>query len=229
MELDSKEVLQVLKNKKVTNFVHVDTVRTACSYLRQGKLLSRGTLGELGLPQTEQHTDQLDKRHGLWYDVFVDTVDIHYRARMRNNYGPVLFEFALDVLEQDWLPYVWITRSNPSGWNQNITFEEKYFQSINEFSDNFEFGNFDKLFVLRNAGGVIRLNNYLQRIALDPTNRSIAGVRAYDQAVGALKASAIAGGVANLQIVTHPCRTGCNCQTQYENMTEAVFEKFFNP
>lgn len=229
MELDAKEVLRVLKEKHVTKFVHVDTVKTSCSYLREAKLLSRGTLDELGLPQTEQQTDPLDKRHGLWYDVFVDTVDIHYRARKRNHYGPVLFEIGLEVLEQDWLPYVWITKSNPSNWDPNISFENKYFQSIDEFSANFRFGNFDKLFVLRNAGGVIRLKDYLLRIVLDQTSRNIAGVRAYDQAVGALKASSIAGGFNNLEIADHPCQDNCECQAQYNNMTEAVFEKFFNP
>lgn len=229
MELDAREVLRVLREKGVTTLHHANSVRTACSFLRKGKLLSRGTLDELGLPQADQQTDALDQAFGLWYDIFVDTVDIHYRARTRNNYGPVLFELNLEVFEQDWLAYVWVTKSNPSNWTQATPYEDRYFRSIQELSDNFVYGNFDKLFVLRSAGGVLRLNQFLNRIVIDRTDRTLNGVRAYDQAVGALRASCVAGSLNNIEITSHACQTGCRCSNQYTEMSGQVFEKFFKP
>jgi len=229
VELDAREVLRVLREKGVTTLHHANSVRTACSFLRQGKLLSRGTLDELGLPQTDQQTDALDQSFGLWYDIFVDTVDIHYRARRRNNYGPVLFELNLEVFEQDWLAYVWITKSNPNNWTDETPYENRYFSSIQELSENFEFGNFDKLFVLRSAGGILRLNQFLSRIVLDRTDCELNGVRAYDQAVGALRASSVAGGLNDVEITSHSCQQNCKCSEQYRNMTGQVFEKFYKP
>lgn len=229
MELDAREVLRVLREKGVTTLHHANSVRTACSFLRQGKLLSRGTLDELGLPQTDQQTDSLDQSFGLWYDIFVDTVDIHYRARRRNNYGPVLFELNLEVFEQDWLAYVWVTKSNPKNWTEETSYGERYFGSIQELSDSFVYGSFDKLFILRSAGGVLRLNQFLSRIVLDKTDRDLNGVRAYDQAIGALRASCVAGGLSDVEITFHACQQNCSCANSYTQMTGQVFEKFYKP
>lgn len=231
MELDAREILQVLRDKGVEKLHHANTVRTACSFLRQGKILSRGTLDELGLPQTDQQTDGIDKEHGLWYDIFVDTVNIHYRGKRRNLYGPILFEFSLEILEQDWLPYIWITKTNPNRWTDEMNYEEKYFKSINEFVQNFQYGNFDKLFLLRSVGGVLRLAPYLNRILIDRCDREIYGVKAYDQAVGAIKASATASGLEHIEITAHGCQAGCACASQYvaTSMSGSVFEKFYKP
>lgn len=231
MELDAREILRVLREKGVEKLHHANTVRTACSFLRQGKLLSRGTLDELGLPQTDQKTDGIDKDHGLWYDIFVDTVNIHYRGKSRNFYGPVLFEFNLEILEQNWLPYIWITKNNPSKWTDETNYDEKYFKSVSEFEANFQYGNFDKLFVLRSVGGVLRLAPYLNRILIDRCDREIYEVKAFDQAVGAIKASAVACGLEHVEITAHDCQPGCNCESQYQiaNMSGSVFEKFYKP
>jgi len=229
MELDAREVLRVLREKEISRLYHANSVRTSCSFLRQAKLLSRGTLVELGLPQTPQRTDQLDRSFGLWYDVFLDTVDIHYRARRRNNYGPVLFEFNMEIFEQEWLAYVWITKSNPINWNQDTEYSDRYYQTIDEFSEGFSYGDFDKLFVFRSIGGVLRLRPYLNRILIDRSLREINGVRAYDQAVGALKASAVAGGLLEIEISPHECQENCNCIDQYNDMSGQVFENFFKP
>lgn len=229
MELDAREILRVLRERGVERFHHANSVRTACSFLRKGKLLSRGTLDEQGLPQTEQQSDQSDKEYGLWYDIFLDTVDIHYRARQRNFYGPVLFELNLAILEQEWLAYVWVTKSNPSNWTPETPYDDRYYRSIEEFEANFQYGNFDKLFVLRGVGGVLRLQPFLHRIVVDHCETQIGDVRAYDQAVGALRASAIAGGLGDIEIASHRCQDECRCAEQYQNMTGQVFEKFFRP
>ena len=65
MELDAREVHRILVAKGVDHFTHVNTVKTSCSFLRSGKLLSRGTIDELGLPQTDQQSDSIDQEHGL--------------------------------------------------------------------------------------------------------------------------------------------------------------------
>ncbi|WGO98124.1 hypothetical protein QFX18_19135 [Saccharophagus degradans] len=229
MELDARDILRVLRQKGVEKLHHANTVRTACSFLRQGKLISRGTLDELGLPQTDQQTDEIDKDHGLWYDIFVDTVNIHHRGKGRNLYGPILFEFNLEILEQDWLPYIWVTKTNPNKWTNDMNYEEKYFKSVGEFEANFQYGNFDKLFVLRSVGGVVRLAPYLNRIIVDRCERELYGVKAYDQAVGAIKASAIAGGLEHVEIAPHGCQQNCKCESQYTTMNGSVFEKFYKP
>lgn len=229
MELSARRILEVLREKHVNVLYHANTVRTACSFLQKGKLLSRGVLAEQGLPQTDQQTDDLDKSLGLWYDIFVDGVDIHNRIAKRNFYGPVLFCMDLSILEQDWMASLWVTKSNPQNWTHETPFPDRYFQTIEEFSENYTHGNFNKMFVLRHVGGVIRLNEYLNEIILDDPSRELNGIRLYDQAVGALKAASIIGGIDDITINRRNCPPLCACQTGFSQMQPQTLSKFFCP
>jgi hypothetical protein len=229
MELSARRILEVLREKEVNVLYHANTVRTACSFLQKGKLLSRGVLAEQDLPQTDQQTDDLDKSLGLWFDIFVDGVDIHNRASRRNLYGPVLFCMDLSILEQDWMASLWVTKNNPQHWTQETPFAERYYQSVEEFSENYAYGDFYKMFVLRHVGGVIRLNEYLNEIILDDSGRELGGIRLYDQAVGALKSASIIGGMPDININRRTCQAYCSCQNNYNQMQPETLRKFFCP
>jgi hypothetical protein len=75
--LPADKVLLVLQKRGVQALYHVNTVRTAISFLKSGGLLSRERGEKLG--QTSQYTDDKDKQLGLWDKVFVDTLNIHTR------------------------------------------------------------------------------------------------------------------------------------------------------
>ena len=217
----------MLEGKGVTHFYHANSVQTSCSFLSQGKLLSRGTVEELELFQTSQQTDQSDKEFGIWYDIFIDAVNIHSRAKKRNFYGPVLFELRTDIFEQDCLPYVWITKSNPLHWDADTAYSERYFESVEEFDQNFSYGDFNKHFVLRCVGGFLPLSPFLNQIMIDNPQREFNGECAYEQAVMTLQA-AVAGELAAVDIVEHPCQPGCQCSAKYSEMSSTVFNKFFS-
>lgn len=53
MELASKDVLSVLREKDINRFYHANTVQTSCIFLQHGRLLSRGTIDERGRPQVD--------------------------------------------------------------------------------------------------------------------------------------------------------------------------------
>jgi hypothetical protein len=214
MELNAIEVLKVLKKKEVKNFHHANTVQTACVFLQNARLLSRGTVDEKGVQQTAQKSDALDKRFGIWYDVFLDAVDIHARAKTRNLYGPVLFVLALEILEEDWLSSVWITKKNPTQWKAGDRPEDRYFQSVSEFDADYKYGNFASMFILRSVGGVLRLSPHLKSIVVDDPNWDD-GSDVYAQTIGALRASAWQGGLKDLVITRRECVPACSCKGQY--------------
>lgn len=85
MDLLSVRVHEALVAKGVENIHHANTVLTACQFLRVKALLSRETVESRGLKQTPQHSDKLDKRNSIWFDVFTDLVDIHERASTENH------------------------------------------------------------------------------------------------------------------------------------------------
>lgn len=70
MELNANEILEVLNEKGIETLHHANTVRTACTFLHQAHLMSRGIVDERGLAQTPQLTDEVDMKYALWYDVF---------------------------------------------------------------------------------------------------------------------------------------------------------------
>lgn len=225
MELNSKEVLKVLTAKGIDTLHHANTVQTSCLFLQHGRVLSRGTVDERHWNQTSQKSDDLDKKFGIWYDIFLDSVDIHDRAKRRNLYGPVLFRFSLDLLNEDWLPSIWITKKNPTKWVDGEPASDRYYSSIYELSNGYQKGNFDSMFMLRHAGGVLRLLPHLKDIVLDDPNWEHSGIDIYAQTVGALRASAWQGGIREIDIVKRECKKDCNCTNQYNEVLKTFAEK----
>jgi hypothetical protein len=215
MELDSREVYKVLHARNLKTLYHANTVQTACLFLQQGRLLSRGTVDERHLSQTPQMSDAIDTKYGIWYDIFLDSVDIHERSRNRNFYGPVSFRFNLEVLNEDWLPSLWITKKNPTKWIDGEPASERYYTTVEEFSRNYTSGDFGSMFMLRHVGGVLRLMPHLKELVVDDPGWSYEGLDVYTQTVGALRASAWQGDIRDLKIVKRECTEKCKCSDYY--------------
>lgn len=228
MELNSRTVFDVLKSKGIDTFHHANTVQTACVFLQHGRLLSRGTVDERGIEQTAQKSDDIDRKYGIWYDIFLDSVDIHERAKSRNFYGPVLFRFRLELLLEDWLPSIWITKKNPTDWKDGESHSDRYFQSVEEFDNTYRKGNFGSMFMLRHAGGVLRLQPHLMDVVVDDPAWEYGDIDVYSQTVGALNASAWQGGLKDLIVIKRTCPPECKCHLHYQSILkdEAARKKY---
>ena len=99
MELPINKVCQILQDEGVKHLYHANSVLTACQFLREGALLSRGIIERRKRYQTDQYSDGIDQQYSLWNDVFTDSVDIYKRSARRNFYGPVLFVLDLRILK----------------------------------------------------------------------------------------------------------------------------------
>jgi hypothetical protein len=228
VELNAIRVLEVLRNKGVKHLHHANTVRTSCTFLRDGRLLARGVVEDRGLPQTPQKSDAKDKNYGVWCDVFLDGVDIHERAAERCDYGPVLFVFDIKVLETS--TSVWVTKTNPIYWQNGQSQSGRYFASVTELDASYQYGDFGKSIVLRNTAGMLRLKPFLEKILLDNPNRTDGtNVDLFSQAMGALRASAQAGPLDRVAIKARVCKSGCGCRGQYEDMKDADLKTLFVP
>jgi hypothetical protein len=225
VELETKRVAEILKRKGVTALYHANTVQTACTFLRNGRLMARGVVEERGFVQTPQASDESDRKHGIWYDIFVDTFDIHETLLRINVYGPVLFVLDIESLLKI-PPSVWVTKSNPAHWGKG---SDRYFVSIDEFQDGYRKSDTRRQFMLRHIGGVLRLADHLNKIVLDDPGVTVNETRAYDQALGALKASARVGLLADVAVERRQCKSKCGCAAQYKSMGEKRFSHFFEP
>jgi len=136
----------------VDTIYHANSVITACQFLRTSSLMSRGTVERKELYQTPQKSDQTDRQYGIWFDIFVDSVDIHARAKTVNAYGPVLFVIDSELIKNTYTGKVWVTKLNPTKWNDK-THEQKWFVSSDNLKDNFVRGRFDQMIVFRHCGG----------------------------------------------------------------------------
>ncbi|WNR45103.1 hypothetical protein [Paenibacillus roseipurpureus] len=164
MELDRKLVLEKLRDKGITHLYHANTVATACTFLRQGGLLSRGAVEARGLYQTPQNSDDIDKKFNVWNDIFFDSIDLHTFFSRQNHYGPVLFKFNIDVLSYDQLPPIWVTKDNPTRWKKG---ENNYFLTIEDFESEYSLGKYREMITLRNTTEVLPFIPYLEEIILD--------------------------------------------------------------
>ncbi len=215
--MDNAEVLKVLSSKGATKFFHSNSALTSITFLEAGALLSRQYVEKNGLKQTSQPSDAIDKRYGIWNDVFFDTVDIHDWARRKNHYGPVLFVLnTTSVLTDNSLKSTLrIARENPTGWKDGQKDNERYFQTVDEFAKAFSFGDFGKHFMFKTNNGTIALAAHIDHILLDDPKDALGDKSVFDTASKALMAAAKRGKV-NVEIRRRECRQGCRCLENYK-------------
>lgn len=224
MDLSSLRVYEELVRKGVESIHHANTVLAACQFLREKALLSRGTVERRGLLQTGQHSDDLDKRYGLWFDVFTDSVDIHERASTENHYGPVLFVLDVSVIEKTYTGRIWVTKLNPTKW-KGTAHDERWFQSKDDINHNFSYGTFDHMIVFRHCGGELPFGRFLEEIILDDPEMSKDKADLYSVAYGALRLAMTDAGL-NIPIRRRKCARRCGCVDHYQNKPNTTYRRF---
>lgn len=215
MEIPSRKVYEILKSKGVDHIYHANSVITSCQFLRRGALLSRGTIARSGLYQSAQKSDETDKKLGIWFDVFADSDDIHYRAKRANAYGSVLFVLDVELIAKAYTGKVWVTKLNPTKWNGK-PHKERWFVSQKDLEDNFVRGRFDHMIVFRHCGGELPIKKHLKKIIVDDPRLASkpSKIDYYSMAYGALQLSMTEGQI-SAPIVKRKCPNGCTCQVEY--------------
>lgn len=227
MHLPSSHVFSVLSEKGVTQLHHANSVATACQFIRQKSLLSRGTAERKGVTQTAQSSDSLDRIYSIWFDVFLDSVDIHQRASRANVYGPVLFDFSVGIIDKNKTGRLWVTKLNPTKWADKNE-EQRWFQSKVDLEENFILGQFDQMVLARHSGGELPFGKYLKRIVLDdPKHTTDSDIDVHSMAVGALRLAMQDAGI-DVPIVRRQCRDQCRC-VDYWTQDEDRLLKMFDP
>ena len=225
MDLPSKHVHSVLVDAGVTDIYHANSVTTACHFLKLKSLLSRGSTERRGLRQTGQSSDEIDKRHGLWVDVFADSVDIHERASKRNRYGPVVLRFDVGIIEKTYTGRIWVAKLNPTKWSGTKR-DERWFQTKADLDSNFTLGTFDHMLVFRHCGGELPFAGFLQEVIIDdPKMKTADGADLFSIAYGAVRL-ALSETRLNVPISKRECASRCKCKSEYKAAEEATHEMF---
>ncbi len=217
--LTGADVHQVLAQHGIAHLHHANTVTTSCAFLRLKGLASRKRVEDAGLPQTAQFTDPVDKKYGIYNDIFTDGVDIHKRAGRKkgpNQYGPVLFRLPVAVLLN--LPAgaeVMVARLNPSKWSPMDAPDARFFQDEEQLRTGYKKGEFDQHIIIRTPTGILPFSDQPVDILVDDPQLSLPdGTNAHVAASNRLKAAAVAGGV-EIRWTTRECGPGCVCLEKY--------------
>ncbi|GAB3787704.1 hypothetical protein GCM10028818_53020 [Spirosoma horti] len=217
MRLENEALHKFLQKKGIYFLYHANTVSSSITYFEQGGLLSRGAVEELGLYQSDQSSDELDKAFSVWNDVFIDTTDLHGYFPRQNLYGPVLFEFTVDlVLNIDY--EIWITKDNPINWSKTLSDEEKYFVDIEELSQKWDtIQRQRKMVTIRNNKASI-LFDYLNKIIVDDPRVKIndGDIHLFKEAKDAIKKTVEDKPRLNNMLIVRQC-TNCFCRSNYLN------------
>lgn len=228
--MTNKEIKQVLTDKGVSHLCHANTVGTSVTFLKNGGLISRGTVEDRGLYQTRQVTDDSDKEFDIYYDIFFDSVDIHERAHNLNDYGPVTFVYSLDLLDSLPSNSIKITKINPIRWNSSMLEEEKYFTKLDELECNYIRGNFGQHLTIVQQHRPLPFT-YLEKIILDnPNFTDSRNTMLFNNAKNYLsiliKDICIATHL-NINFTIRECASYCNCHSKYNSFGDgAIWYKF---
>lgn len=234
IEVSPKELYDFLLDRGHRFFFHANTIRTSCTLIEQEGLLSRGEIEKRKLAMTAQVSDDIDKIFNVWNDIFFDIVDLHDYFSRQNLYGPVCFKISNEFLLDKNLPNICITKDNPIYWNQDMSNEERYYLSVNEYASEFD-QNMDnrtiqtKMFTIHDTSKRIPFKKYLVEIILDNTEVKVNGVPVFPIAKEAL-VSAITEAGFDLNILKVRKCTNCYCRTNYMNQVSITeLEKLFMP
>ncbi len=173
-DLNKDELYEILCAKGIENLYHANTIATSITFLNEQNLLSRKYVIDHGLFQTEQYSDEMDKRFNIWDDIFLDAMDIHTEFRRPNKYGPFLFSFNTNLIKSDDVKNVRITKINPVRWKTSQSESDWYYSDLNEFEDKYRKGNKIKdvgsMIILKDINGKFPLRPYLNKLILDNPN-----------------------------------------------------------
>lgn len=226
MEIPSKTVYDVLVDNGVDTLYHANSVISSCQFLRNGALLSRGTVARNGWYQTPQSSDKTDRSQGVWFDVFVDSVDIHQRAKRKNVYGPVTFVLDAKIVKRTYTGKVWVTKLNPTKW-AGRKHEQRWFTSSDDLRKNFVKGKFDQMIVFRHCGGELPFRKYLKEVMLDDCQlKTITKIDFYSMAYGALRLSITEGNL-DIRIKKRRCPNVCKCVSEYSADKASTRKMYF--
>ncbi|WP_211442436.1 hypothetical protein [Collimonas humicola] len=227
MDIPSTHVFETLTEKGVIQLHHANSVATACQFIRSRSLMSRGTVERLDVAQTSQSSDDVDRRYSVWFDVFLDSVDIHRRARRANVYGPVLFVFDINIINKNSTGRIWVTKINPTKWAGRPD-HSRWFQDRDDLAENFVLGRFDQMIVLRHSGGSLPFGRHLKKIIFDdPHCLTEDDVDFYSMGVGALRHAMQDGGI-DVPIERRKCSDRCSCETYWDSDYERLL-KMYDP
>jgi hypothetical protein len=216
MQLDANVIKNFFLEQGINYLYHANTVTTACTFLSNGGLLSRGTVERLGLPQTPQMSDSLDKEYGVWNDIFLDSNDLHEKFKRQNHYGPVLFKFKIGVLDYVDLPPLWITKDNPTRWSFGQTEQDRYFQSFDELVRFYVYGAYREMITLRFTNNKLPFDPYLEEVIVDNPNVKIGEQLLLKEAAKAVLHARDTSEYSydNVKFSLRKC-TNCYCQGNY--------------
>jgi hypothetical protein len=222
MEMQPDEVYRALTKRGVRELHHANTVRTSRHFLREGALLSRGTVERRGWDQTPQDTDEKDKTLGIWFDIFLDTGGIHGLLQKRANvYGPVLFVFDVEILREPLTGGAWVTQKNPCYWRK----EHAWFPALADWEADFRppskrGGWWEHMLVLRHCGGELPFGLHLKKLILDDP-----GIGDHHNKAHAALTSAMAEGSLDIPIEKRQCGS-CGCRGEYETADPLLDVRF---
>lgn len=215
MKLDNEELFQFFISKDIQVLYHANTIQTSVTYFNQGGLLSRGAVESLGLKQTTQSSDEADKILDVWNDIFLDSTDLHTFFGRQNYYGPVQFEFDVDLVRNPNYE-IWITKNNPIYWNTDTTLEERYFQSVAELiNDWHKYPRQKMMITIRNNSEPI-LFQTIRRVVVDDPRVNIIeeDIHLFNETVKIIKDNVQEGHILRGKIKTRVCNS-CWCRDNY--------------
>lgn len=222
--MTNNEIKQILISKGVTHLYHANTVATACTFINNNGLLSRGTVRDLGLFQTPQDTDGSDQEFDVFYDIFFDSVDVHQRSNNINYYGPVTFVYSIDLLDHLPPESVSITKNNPKYWHSDMAEDEKYFLTREELINYFIRGDFKQHITIRHQTTPIAFD-FLEEIILDDPrlDDNDCFIKACEGIQMLLDRYAY-----DIPLVIRECDFNCKCTEKYRSYTPWYVRSRFN-
>lgn len=225
------ELYDFLKSKNIKYLYFACTVKTACTFINRGKLMSKYKLSLNKAEFSKNGNIENDKAAGLWNKIIFNFCDLHGYFIRQNKLGPVCFVLDVDFLTEVHQNDLMITQKNPLHWKKGLKKSDFYFSSITDFSNQFSSLNEKRkihknMVLIRDKKTKIPLDKYLVEIILDkPGDRYLLFTKAKKALLNAIESA----NLKNVSFKIRKCKNFCYCQSNYTEMPEHIVKELFNP
>lgn len=211
--IDKRELYNYLKENGIAYLYHANTVTTSLTFIKNNALLSREYIEKNNLKQTDQESDEKDKYYNIYDNIFLDTCDFHSEElgySRENKYGPVLFEFNLEILLDPEIKFINITKSNPTNWNNGN--KEDFLLELTEYKGS-QIKSYNKMLIITVENSRIDLKKHLNSIYLDK-DVIVKGKNYSEEGKKILDSKLKENGFKECK--NHICKSKCFCLTNYK-------------
>lgn len=231
MNLTNRELYDFLKFNGIKYLYHVTTISTAIGFIKHGGFISRKLAKDMDISYILRRDEAFYEEFDIYNDIFFNSFDLHIFYKRPNYFGNVTFLVTIDILIDDDMPSIVITKNNPLYWNKSI--KHIYYDTIDEYIKDFynAMNNLElyqqMYYAFKHCNDIIPFGKYLKTIIVDNPHYSFNRQDIFKPSFKRLK-KVVRESKLKADLIERKCPSNCMCTLYYHDLEEVDLLRIYD-